>query len=183
MWTVEGQPHSPAVLAPRREPRFPSDGRLSGPDTRSGHCGRRNICCARPESKPVPLVVQPWLVAQMLQLTVEQIPSRGTEYIIIYKYTGCSFCFLDVQNILSADTLISRQTEGHSFGDHLIIGSVSVIPSSVTEASIATYSVPLWLVWASVQRVCSLNTRYIQMNWSLLYELFLPVSPCLFSET
>jgi hypothetical protein len=31
---------------------------------------------------------------------------------------------LDVQNILSADIGISRQTEGHSFGDHLISESV-----------------------------------------------------------
>jgi hypothetical protein len=47
---------------------------------------------------------------------------------------------LDVQNILSADTGISRQT-GHSFGDHLISGSVSVTSSSVTEASIFLCSV------------------------------------------
>jgi hypothetical protein len=31
---------------------------------------------------------------------------------------------LDVQQILSADTGISRQTDGHSFGDHLISESV-----------------------------------------------------------
>jgi hypothetical protein len=47
---------------------------------------------------------------------------------------------LDVQNILSADTGISRQTEGHSFGNHLIT------PSSVIEASIVLCSVSLWLV-------------------------------------
>jgi hypothetical protein len=43
---------------------------------------------------------------------------------------------LDVQNILSADTGISRKTEGPSFGDHLISESVSVTPSNVIEASI-----------------------------------------------
>jgi hypothetical protein len=43
---------------------------------------------------------------------------------------------LDVQNILSVDIGISRQTEGHSFGDHLISELVSVTPSSVIEASI-----------------------------------------------
>jgi hypothetical protein len=42
---------------------------------------------------------------------------------------------LDVHN-MSADTGISRQTEGHSFGDHLISGSVSVTSSSVIEASV-----------------------------------------------
>jgi hypothetical protein len=57
---------------------------------------------------------------------------------------------LDVQNILSADTGIFRQTEGHSFGDHLISESVSVTPSSVIEASIMLCSVSLWLVWVSV---------------------------------
>jgi hypothetical protein len=43
---------------------------------------------------------------------------------------------LDVHNILSADTGISRKTEGNSFGDHLIIGLVSVTPSGVIEAYI-----------------------------------------------
>jgi hypothetical protein len=47
---------------------------------------------------------------------------------------------LDAQNILSADTDISRQTEGHSFGDLLISESVSVMPSSVIEASIDIFT-------------------------------------------
>jgi hypothetical protein len=46
---------------------------------------------------------------------------------------------LDVQNILSADTVVSaRKTEGHSFGDHLISE-----PVSVTEASTVLCSVSL----------------------------------------
>jgi hypothetical protein len=40
------------------------------------------------------------------------------------------------QNILSADTATSWQTEGNSFGDHLISDSLSVMPTSVIEASI-----------------------------------------------
>jgi hypothetical protein len=50
---------------------------------------------------------------------------------------------LDFQNILWADTGISRQTEGHSFGDHLISESVSVTPSSMIEASTELCSVSL----------------------------------------
>jgi hypothetical protein len=50
---------------------------------------------------------------------------------------------LDVQNILSADTDISRQTGGHSFGDHLISESVSVTPWSVIEAYVVLCSVSL----------------------------------------
>jgi hypothetical protein len=46
-----------------------------------------------------------------------------------------------MQNILSAGTVIYRQTEGHLFGDHLISESVSVTPSSVIEASIVLCSV------------------------------------------
>jgi hypothetical protein len=53
---------------------------------------------------------------------------------------------LDVQNILSADIGISRQTEGYSFGDHLISETVSVKPSSVIEASTVLCSVSLWLI-------------------------------------
>jgi hypothetical protein len=59
---------------------------------------------------------------------------------MIVHYAG----LLDVQNILPADTGISRQTEGHSFGDHFASASVSVTPSSVMQASIV------------------LNTRYIR---------------------
>jgi hypothetical protein len=43
---------------------------------------------------------------------------------------------LDVQNIFSADTGMSRKTEGHLFGDYLISESVSDTLSSVIEASI-----------------------------------------------
>jgi hypothetical protein len=54
----------------------------------------------------------------------------------ILKYRMYNFAgLLDTQNILSADTGISWKTEGHSFGDHLISGSVSVTPSSVIEVS------------------------------------------------
>jgi hypothetical protein len=39
----------------------------------------------------------------------------------LLKQQGVHFAgLLDVQIMLSADTHISRQTEGHSFGDHLI---------------------------------------------------------------
>jgi hypothetical protein len=62
---------------------------------------------------------------------------------------GCSFCSLGVQNIISADTGISRQIKSHSFGVHLISESVSVTPSSVIEASIVLCSVSLWIVWVS----------------------------------
>jgi hypothetical protein len=55
------------------------------------------------------------------------------EYISMLIY-GVHFAgLLDVKNILSADSGISWQTEGHSFGDDLISGSVNVTPSSVIE--------------------------------------------------
>jgi hypothetical protein len=38
---------------------------------------------------------------------------------------------LGVLNILSADTGVSRQTEGHLFGDHMSSKSVCVTPSNV----------------------------------------------------
>jgi hypothetical protein len=44
---------------------------------------------------------------------------------------------------MSVDTGISRQTESHSFGDHLISESVSVTPSTVIEASTVLCSVSL----------------------------------------
>jgi hypothetical protein len=63
-------------------------------------------------------------------------------------------------NILSADAGITRQTEGHSFGDHLISESVSVTSSNVIEASVMLCSVSLRLVWVNAQSDCVLNTRY-----------------------
>jgi hypothetical protein len=63
------------------------------------------------------------------------------KYLIFVFYSVHCAGLLDVQNILSADTGISQQTEGHSFGDHLISESVSVTPSSVIEASIVLCSV------------------------------------------
>jgi hypothetical protein len=58
--------------------------------------------------------------------------------------TECSFAGLfDVKNILSADTGIFRKTENHSFGDHLIRGSLTVKQSSVIEVFVALCSVSL----------------------------------------
>jgi hypothetical protein len=60
--------------------------------------------------------------------------NRTTEKSMHMQSVHCAV-LLGVQNILSADISISRQTEGHSFGDHVISESVSAMPSSVTEAS------------------------------------------------
>jgi hypothetical protein len=62
-------------------------------------------------------------------------------HIYIYIYTVHCAGLLDLQNILLPDIRTSRQTEGHSFGDHLISESVRVTPSSVLEASIVRCSV------------------------------------------
>jgi hypothetical protein len=71
---------------------------------------------------------------------------------------------LDAQNILSADTGISGQTEGHLFGDHLINGSVSVTPLSVIEVSLVLCPVSLWLVSLNVQSACALNTLFFYIK-------------------
>jgi hypothetical protein len=52
---------------------------------------------------------------------------------------------LDVRNILSADTPISRKTEGHSFGDRVSSESVRVMPLNVIEASVVLCSVSVCL--------------------------------------
>jgi hypothetical protein len=55
----------------------------------------------------------------------------------------CSLCRLirRPEHLIGRHCGISRQTEGHSFGDHLISKSVSVTSSSVIEASIVLCSV------------------------------------------
>jgi hypothetical protein len=74
--------------------------------------------------------------------------------------TVCSLCRLirRPEHIIGRHCGISRQTEGHSFGDHLISESVSATPSSVIEASVVLCSVCLWLLWVNVQSACTLNT-------------------------
>jgi hypothetical protein len=74
---------------------------------------------------------------------------------------------LDVQNILSAGTGISRQTEGHLFGHHLISKSVCVTQSRVIEASIVLCSVSSWLLmsnqpvlWTGKDLSCSCNFEF-----------------------
>jgi hypothetical protein len=59
------------------------------------------------------------------------------------KYTVHFAGLLDIQKLLSAGTGISWQTEGHSFGEHLISKSVSVMSSGVIEAFIVLCSVSL----------------------------------------
>jgi hypothetical protein len=92
-------------------------------------------------------------------LTTSWVPNLWT---LLYRYLyGAHFAgLLHIQNIKSADTGILWQTEGQSFGDHLISWSVSVTPSSVIEASTVLCSVSLWLVWVNVQSACTLSTRY-----------------------
>jgi hypothetical protein len=94
-----------------------------------------------------------------------------------FVYNVHSAGLLDVHIVLSADTGISLQTEGHLFGDHLISGSVSIIPSSVIEGSIVVCSVSLGFVWANVQSACALNTRYnnplIKKTWRLIWDYYI----------
>jgi hypothetical protein len=71
---------------------------------------------------------------------------------------------LDVQNILSADTGISRQTEGHSFGYHLISEGRSVLRHRVSQKFLLCSVLCLWLAWVNIQSACSLNTRYKDTN-------------------
>jgi hypothetical protein len=86
----------------------------------------------------------------------------------IQNYTGCSFCRL----IRRPEHLISKQwylpTNWRPFIRwSLISESVSVMPLSVTKASIVLCSVSLWLMWVNVQSACALNTRYIYIYESV----------------
>jgi hypothetical protein len=103
-------------------------------------------------------------------LTAAKVSSIGPSWNVhsIEKLLKSEFTYIPISRKLflclikhnSADTGITRQTEGHSFGDHLISQSVSVTQSSLIEVSIVLCSVSLWLVWVNVQSACSLNTRY-----------------------
>jgi hypothetical protein len=61
---------------------------------------------------------------------------------IIYVYSVHCAGLLD-EHLIGRHCCISRQTEGHSFGDRLSSESVSVMPSNMIEASIVQCSVSL----------------------------------------
>jgi hypothetical protein len=108
----------------------------------------------------------PYLCLAFTQIRSSLRTPRHTPAHFVDRYIQCVHCagLLDVRNILSADTGISRKTEGHSFGDHLSSESVRVTPSCVIEASIVHCSVLLWLMWVNVQSACALNTRYYKVT-------------------
>jgi hypothetical protein len=100
------------------------------------------------------------LITASVPAGIERTPPQHEPALLRVKffvdYIGCSFCRL----IRRPEHLIGRhwylpQTEGQSFGDHLISESVSVTPSSVVEASIVLCSVSLWLVWVNGQSAYS----------------------------
>jgi hypothetical protein len=58
---VSGQLHTPAALPPRKEPRYPSDTRLGGPQSRFGLCEERNLAPAgnqTPAVQPVGILTE-----------------------------------------------------------------------------------------------------------------------------
>jgi hypothetical protein len=79
---------------------------------------------------------------------------------------------LDVQNILSVDTGISRKTKDHSLGDHLINESVTVTPLSVIEASIV-----LFLVFVTRVSQCCSSMRSEQTIYIYIYIKLRGFSP------
>jgi hypothetical protein len=56
---VSSQLYSPAALLPGKEPRYPLDRRLGGPQSRSGHGGQEKNSQPRRESNPRTPIVQP----------------------------------------------------------------------------------------------------------------------------
>jgi hypothetical protein len=51
---VNGQLHAPASIPQRKEPRYPLDRRLGGPQGRSGRCGEENILLTLSAIEPRP---------------------------------------------------------------------------------------------------------------------------------
>jgi hypothetical protein len=49
---VSGQLHAPAALPPRKEPQYPLDRKLGGPQSRPGRDGEEKISCLFRESNP-----------------------------------------------------------------------------------------------------------------------------------
>jgi hypothetical protein len=49
---VSSQLRALAALSPRKEPRYPLDRRLGGPQSRCGHCGEKKNLMSLPGIKP-----------------------------------------------------------------------------------------------------------------------------------
>jgi hypothetical protein len=80
---------------------------------------------------------------------------------------------LDIQNILSADTGISRLSEGNSFGDHLISEPVGVTPSSIVEAPIVLCSV--FMIGVSQCPIRKITVRLVGTHPRNLYYFAAPL--------
>jgi hypothetical protein len=120
-------------------------------------CDLAEVGAGKPQTSIIRAGVSAGIRTQYLQNTkylfVESFRSQISLYTQLYMYSVHCARLLHVQNILSADTGISRQTEGHSFDDHLISGSVSVTPSSVTKAC------ALFCVFMSRVSQCPISLR------------------------
>jgi hypothetical protein len=104
--------------------------------------------------------ISDWNVFENKNLPSALFSSYGIHVYVMYNVEG-SLCRLIRRSEHLIGRLISRQTEGQSFGDHISSESVSVATSSVIEPSIVLSSVSYWLVWVNAQSACALNTRYV----------------------
>jgi hypothetical protein len=144
---VSGQLHAPATLPPGMSARYPLYRRLGGPQSRSGRYGVVKIFfCPTGTRTPA----SPGRPARSQSLYRLSYPGS---YIYIYIYRErereggeCSLYRLikRPEHLIVRHCGISRQTEGNSFGDHLISESVSVTPTSIIEASLVLSPVSLY---------------------------------------
>jgi hypothetical protein len=51
---LSGQLHAPATVPLKKEPQYPLDRRLGGPQSQSAHCGNEKNLLALPEFEPRP---------------------------------------------------------------------------------------------------------------------------------
>jgi hypothetical protein len=86
---VSGQRHVPAALYPRRkDPLYPLDRRLDGPQSRSGHRGlRKNPFASAGEQTSIVRSSSPWPDTILTELLGSHTISTPT-YIYIYSKVG-----------------------------------------------------------------------------------------------
>jgi hypothetical protein len=104
---------------------------------------------------------------------LQTIPLHKYQVFIVQAYQtsgGLSVCRLGTLGG------ISRQTEGHSFSDHLISGPASVAPSSFTEASLynALCSVFMACVRYNLEQRVFIFDCYVEKKTQIMQEKISP---------
>jgi hypothetical protein len=101
---VSGQLHAPAALPPGKEPRYPLDGTLGGPQSRSG---RGENSCPYWDSNSDPSVIQP--IASPYSDYASPVLNEMVQIAINYKLRRTNSKIYNIEHVVSDIQNLTKQ--------------------------------------------------------------------------